>query len=221
MDVHYALEMAVSAKFLFEWHLHSFDKLPYSWWRGTPQEEANKKSSADARLEGQTKAENIKVRDPRRTRSRDAAPKSTYSSYFSFGGSTKKASKPALKKAKSTNDAVTVKNKYQKKCPGYWYGEYKNCPYDYIPDSIHIRVSLEANWGFKALFETQFNVTGWEKDWKLMHFGQKYAFFIGPVPVVIEPYVRLNAGIKAKDFEVEELLFNFGGNDLFFDGIAF
>ena len=137
MDVSFALEMSVTAKFLFEWHLKSWDIPPWN--------------------------------------------------YFT-GGRNKQKADPALKRKKGTRNV-------HKSMLGY----------EYIPDTMRLEMSLVADWGVKALFEAQFDTKELEKEWGLLKFGKKFVFFIGSVPVVIEPYVRLGVGIKPKPFEVESL----------------
>ena len=62
----------------------------------------------------------------------------------------------------------------------------------------HFKVQVVADWSLLAIFEAQLKFEIASPNWKILEFGHTFIFFIGPVPVAIKPYIRLNAQIRTK-----------------------
>lgn len=71
-----------------------------------------------------------------------------------------------------------------------------------FPDKTHIKVDLFVDWEVKALFSATIKVKAKKLMKEIFEAGFTFVFPLGPVPVVVKPYVSLSAGIGIPEFQV-------------------
>lgn len=70
-------------------------------------------------------------------------------------------------------------------------------------EGVHLKVTLDLSWEVAALVEATFQLKNKPLfDYTLFNRGFRHVFSIGPVPVVIKPYVKLGFTGKPKPIKV-------------------
>jgi len=73
---------------------------------------------------------------------------------------------------------------------------------DAFPEGTHLKVELEVGWEARATMEGDFQAQV-EAGTTIFRYGFLFTFAIGPVPVVIEPFVKLGAGVAVQLPKIE------------------
>ena len=76
-----------------------------------------------------------------------------------------------------------------------------------FPKGTHMKVELRMDWEMRVRMEAKLELSQSGLSQKLFKKGFTFRFAIGPVPVIVEPYVKLTAGLKLPTVEVCFILY--------------